>query len=78
MVKTEHIVYDVAAAQKRFDELEWTFARWVEESGISELTIRKWLYGDPRVKFSTVASIVTPLGLNAMDLIRKNGSKKRA
>lgn len=76
MVKEDHIQYDVQAAVKRAEEREWTFDQWAIESGVSAFTIRKWIYGDPTIKFASVDKIVRPLGLRAVDLIRTNGKKK--
>lgn len=79
MVKTESIKYDVERVTKRaYEEKKWTVQEWALQAGVSEYTLRKFIYGDPNVKFSTASSIVKPLGFTAMELIQVNSGKKKA
>lgn len=77
MVSAEGIQYDIERAREAaFVERDWDVLEWSRQSEVSAPTIRKFLAGDPSVKFSTVHAIVKPLGLTALELIRKNGKKK--
>jgi hypothetical protein len=82
MVRQISIQYDVQAAQK-LAEKRWGqgiegLREWALEADVSILTLRKWLDGDHTIKLRTVEDIVRPLGLNAVELIRKNGNGKKA
>lgn len=76
MVRTDQLHFESETAQKRADELHWDDAEWARQAGIAKVTLQRWLNGDRSLKLRTVEAIVRPLGLSAVDLIRKNGKKK--
>lgn len=78
MVKSDHIRFDIQAAVKRAEGLQWDLVRWAREADVSAITLRKWINGDRSIKITTIDEIVRPLGLTAVELILKNGNKKKA
>lgn len=76
MVSSEGIYYDIEMARTAADVREWDVEEWARQADVSQPTVRKFLAGDPTLKLSTVHAIVKPLGMTALELIRKNGKKK--
>lgn len=76
MVRADQIHFESESAQKLAKELGWDDAEWASQAGISIVTLKRWLNGDRSLKLRTVDAIVRPLGLSAVELIRKNGKKK--
>lgn len=75
-MRVDHITFDIETAQKHADQLDWDIVEWARQADVSALTLRKWLNRDPSIKLRTVDDIVRPLGLTAVELIKKNGKKK--
>lgn len=75
---TDQIQYDVARAKKLADDLGLSIADWSKKARVSEFTLRKWIYGEPTVKFSTVEAIARAIGTTALKLVKSGDGKKRA
>lgn len=76
MVRSDQLHFESEAAQKLANERGWDDAEWAAQSGVSIVTLKRWLNGDRSLKLRTVDAMVRPLGLSAVDLIKKNGKKK--